>query len=246
MTDRSMDIIGHLEELRQRIIISALAILLATGIAFFFSGQILQFLLIPSGGLALKGFGLMDGFMIKWRIALYTGITVAFPIWAYQIYKFVSPGLLPNERKVVFPTLFGSLVLFALGSLFGYYLLTGMIRVLIQLYPPQVQYLPSADDYISFVTFFLLACGLAFQLPTILIILVQLHILSSSIMRKQRRIAYFALFAFAEIITPVSDPIVAPLTVMGPLVILYEFSIFAAMRIEAGRRREKTELNRTG
>ncbi len=241
-----MDIIGHLVELRQRILISALAILLATGIAFFFSGHILNILLIPSGGLELKGFGLMDGFLIKWRIALYTGITVAFPIWAYQIYRFVSPGLLPNERKVIFPSLFGSLLLFAIGSVFGYYLLTGMIRVLIQLYPPNVQYLPAADDYISFVTFFLLACGLAFQLPTILIILVQLHILTSTILRKQRRIAYFALFAFAEIITPVSDPIVAPLTVMGPLVILYEISIFFAMRIEAGRRRRESQLERMG
>jgi Sec-independent protein secretion pathway component TatC len=66
--------------------------------------------------------------------------------------------------------------------------------------------------------------------------------LNSNILRKQRRIAYFALFAFAEIITPVSDPIIAPLTVMGPLIILYEFSIFASMRIEAGRRRREAEL----
>lgn len=241
-----MDIIGHLEELRQRIIISALAILLATAIAFVFSGQVLSFLLIPSQGLHLNAFGLMDGFMIKWRIALYTGITVAFPIWAYQLYQFVSPGLLPNERRTIFPALFGSLILFALGSLFGYYLLWGMIRVLIQLFPPQVSYLPSADDYISFVTFFLLACGLAFQLPTVLIILVQLRILSVQIMRKQRKIAYFALFAFAEIITPVSDPIVAPLTVMLPLVILYEFSILWAARIEAGRRRREAQADRAG
>jgi sec-independent protein translocase protein TatC len=236
-----MDIIGHLEELRQRIIIAAVAILLATAVAFFFSGDILKFLLLPSGGLQLRAFGLLDGFMIKWRVALYTGVTVAFPVWAYQVYKYISPGLLPHERKVIFPTLFGSLGLFVLGSGFGFYLLWGMIRVLIQLFPSEVQYLPAADDYISFVTFFLLSCGLAFQLPTVLIVLVQLHILSSNILRKQRRIAYFALFAFAEIITPVSDPIVAPLTVMGPLVILYEFSIFAAMRIEAGRRKREAQ-----
>jgi sec-independent protein translocase protein TatC len=88
------------------------------------------------------------------------------------------------------------------------------------------------------VVYFLLSCGLAFQLPTVLIILVRLRILNSTILRKQRRIAYFALFAFAEIITPVSDPIVAPLTVMVPLVILYEFSILAAQRIEAGREKD--------
>ncbi len=237
-----MDIIGHLEELRQRIIISAVAILLATAVAFFVSDKILNILLLPSGGLELNSFGLMDGFMIKWRIALYAGITVAFPVWAYQIYGYVAPGLFDNERRVIFPMLFGSLLLFALGSVFGFYLLWGMIRVLIQLYPSQVTFLPSADDYISFVVFFLLACGLAFQLPTILIILVQLRILNTRILRKQRKIAYFILFVFAEIITPVADPIVAPLTVMGPLVVLYEFSILWASRIEAGRRKREAKL----
>ena len=118
-----------------------------------------------------------------------------------------------------------------------------MIRVLVELLPSQVQFLPSADDYINFVAFFLLACGLAFQLPTLLLILVQLRILSAATLRKQRRIAYFALFAFAEIITPVADPIVAPITVMVPLVILYEISVFFATRIEKRRKpKPSTEL----
>jgi sec-independent protein translocase protein TatC len=81
----------------------------------------------------------------------------------------------------------------------------------------------------------MLACGIAFQLPTVLVILVRLRLVTATILRKQRKIAYFILFAFAEIITPVADPIVAPLTVMIPLVILYEISIFAAIRIESGR-----------
>jgi sec-independent protein translocase protein TatC len=85
------------------------------------------------------------------------------------------------------------------------------------------------------VTFFLVACGVAFQLPVVLTILVQLRILSATILRKQRRIAYFALFVFAEIATPVTDPIIAPLVVMVPLVLLYEASILVAVRIEAGR-----------
>ncbi len=234
--EKNMSIIGHLEELRRRILISLAAILLAAIVAFIFSNQILGILLLPSGGLKLNAFSLLDGFFIKWQIALYTGIVVAFPVWAYQIYSFIRPGLYSNERKVMFPLLFGSLFLFALGAIFGFYLLWGMIRVLLQFFPPQVGLLPTADAYISFVVFFLLACGLAFQLPTILVGLVQLHILNTRLLRKQRRIAYFVLFAFAEIITPVSDPIVAPLTVMLPLVILYELSIFFGGRIEAGRK----------
>ncbi len=238
MRAKEMGLFDHLDELRTRIIYSGLAILLVTAVAFFFSDSILRLLLLPSGGLQLKAFSLMDGFMIKWHIAFYTGIVGAFPVWAYQLYSFVSPGLKENERKAIFSPLLIAFVLFILGALFGYYLLWGMIRVLKELFPVEVQFLPAADDYISFVVFFLLACGLAFQLPTLLIILVRLRILNSTILRKQRRIAYFALFAFAEIITPVSDPIVAPLTVMVPLVILYEISIIAARRIEAGREKD--------
>ncbi len=238
MAEKSMSLVGHLEELRQRVLISIAAILVVTIIAFLLSDRILALLLLPSGGLQLKAFGLMDGFLIKWRIALYTGITVAFPVWAYQLYLFIRPGLEDNESKVIFPALFGSMFLFLIGSLFGYYLLWGMIRVMIHLFPAQVEYLPSADDYISFVTFFLLACGLAFQLPVLLVILVQLRIFSASLLRRQRRIAYFILFVFAEIVTPVSDPIVAPLTVMLPLILLYELSIWLAVRIETRRRKE--------
>ncbi|HUH97097.1 MAG TPA: twin-arginine translocase subunit TatC [Anaerolineales bacterium] len=238
MHDKYMSFFDHLEELRMRILISGAAILLVTLVAFFFSDPLLKLLLLPSGGLQLKAFSLMDGFMIKWRIALYTGIVGAFPVWAYHVYRYVSPGLKDNERRAIFSPLIAAFILFVLGALFGYYLLWSMIRVLIDLFPSEVQFLPSADDYISFVIFFMLACGIAFQLPTVLVILVRLRIVNSTILRKQRRIAYFILFAFAEIITPVSDPIVAPLTVMVPLLVLYEISIFAAIRIESARERD--------
>ncbi len=236
-----MTIVEHVEELRMRILISVAAVLIVALVAFVFSDKILAFLLLPAGGMRLKAFSLLDGFFIKWRLAIYAGIVVAFPVWAYQAYRYVSPGLYEHERKTIFPLLFGAMILFLIGSAFGYYLLWGMIKVLIKFFPPQVDLLPTADDYISFVIFFMLACGVAFQLPTIIVVLVQLRILGSSLMRKQRRIAYFALFAFAEIITPISDPIVAPLTVMVPLVILYEFSIFLAIRIEAARKRQEIE-----
>jgi sec-independent protein translocase protein TatC len=238
--DKSLNVIDHLEELRRRIFVSLIAILMATASAFVFSDALLKVILLPSGGLQLNAFSLMDGFFIKWRLALYTGIVIAFPIWAYEIYAFVSPGLLDQEKRTLLPALAGAASLFLIGAVFGFYLLGGMIRVLVGMLPAPVQFLPSADDYINFVAFFLLACGLAFQLPTLLIALVQLRILSSGTLRQQRRLAYFALFAFAEIITPIADPIVAPLTVMVPLAILYEASIFFARQIE---KRRKSELS---
>ena len=228
-------LLDHLEELRRRIIISALAIVVAAAGCFFLSDWILTILLLPSGGLRLRAFGLMDGFMIKLRLALYAGIVVAFPVWAHQILRFVGPGLLPEEKRRVTPFLVMAVVLFSAGTVFGYYLLGMMIKVLVQLFPPRIEYLPSAEDYLSFVAFFLLACGIAFELPCMLLLLVRLRVLNSRLLRRHRRVAWFLLFAFAEIITPVTDPIVAPLTVMAPLVLLYEASVLIARRMEARR-----------
>jgi sec-independent protein translocase protein TatC len=234
-----MSLEEHLEELRRRLIISIVAILVTTTALFFVSDTLLKVLLTPSGGLQLKAFSLTDGFLIKFRIALYGGILLAFPAWAYHVIRYISPGLLENERRIIFPALAFSLGLFALGVAFGYAMLSGMIHALLQFFPKEVDLLPSADDYISLVLFFLLAAGAAFQLPTIIIVLVQLKLLNSTFLRKQRRYAYFILFAFAEIITPVSDPIVAPMIVMVPLVLLYELSIILARRIEGRRRKEE-------
>ncbi len=234
-----MTLTEHLEELRSRLIIAVVAILITTTAVFFISDHILNILVAPSGGLQLKAFNITDGFMIKARIALYGGIVLAFPVWAFEIIRYISPGLLDSERRVIFPALAFSLLLFIAGVAFGYVMLAGMIHALVQFFPSNVDLLPNADEYISFVLFFLLAAGTAFQLPTIIIVLVQLRIVNTTFLRKQRKYTYFALFAFSEIITPVSDPIVAPMIVMVPLVLLYELSIFLGRRIENKRARDE-------
>jgi sec-independent protein translocase protein TatC len=220
VTLNSSRLLDHLEELRRRILVSVLAVAAATAGCFFFADQILTILLLPSGGLQLRAFGLMDGFMIKVRLALYAGIVVAFPVWAWHAARFVGPGLLREERRRIAPFFAASLLLFAAGTVFGYSLLTDMIKVLVGLFPPRIEYLPSAADYLSFVAFFLLACGIAFQLPCMLVVLVSLRVVRARTLRRQRRVA---------------DPIVAPLTVMAPLLVLYEASVFIAGRMEARR-----------
>ncbi len=235
MSKQEMSLLDHLEELRWRILWSLVAILGITIVALFFSDNILDILLLPSGGLRLKAFNIMDGFMIKFHISIYIGIAAAFPIWAFQLYRFFSPALLDHERRLILPTLTFSSILFALGVAFGYYMLKEIITVLIAIFPTQVDFLPAAQEYISFVLFFLLTCGLLFQLPILLTILIYLRVLSTEILQKQRRIAYFLLFVIAELVTPVADPILAPMIVMGPLVILYEISILVGKRIERQR-----------
>lgn len=225
----------HVLELRSRLVISFIAIIVAVAITFVFADNLIALLKQPSGNITLNVFNILDSFFIKWRVALFGGLALSSPIWLYQIVAFVSPGLTQRERRVILPLIIVACFLFVLGVAFGYYLLYGMIQVLTQLFGSQLNYLPSASDYISFVTFFLLATGISFEMPVVLYALVQLGILSTDTMRRQRKFFYFGMFVFAEIVTPVADPIVAPMTIMLPLVLLYEITILFA-RIGEKRR----------
>ncbi len=244
--DTVMPLTAHLEELRSRLIISIAAVLVTTVLAFILSDQLIALLKVPAGNITLHVFSPMDGFFVKWRIALFGGMALASPIWVYELVAFVAPGLTEGEKRVIMPVVLAGFVLFALGVTFGYYLLFGMINVLIALFGPQLDYFPSADAYLSFVLFFLLSTGIAFEMPVLLYALVRLHIISTDLLRKQRRYFYFAMFVFAEIITPVSDPIIAPLTITVPLVLLYELTLFIARAGERQRDRAVIDQKPTG
>jgi len=236
-----MTLIEHIEELRTRIIRSAAVILVTATICYFFSDQILRLLKEPAGqGFQINAFSPMDGFVIKWKVALYGGVVLASPVWAYELLAFIAPGLTPRERRFIFPMLIAMAVLFLLGTAFGYVMLSGMVRVLVSMFGSEIQYLPNAQQYISFVVFFMLACGLAFEMPVAVLALVKVGILKPDTLKRQRRIAYFVLFVIAELVTPVADPFVAPMIVMAPLVILYEGAIFATRFVTPAKERTVT------
>jgi sec-independent protein translocase protein TatC len=233
MSGADMTFLRHVEELRGRIIVSILAVLAVGCACFAFADPLLGILLQPSGGLQLRAFSIMDGLFIKVRLALAAGIALSFPVWAFEGIAFVLPALTRGERRSLAGMLVSAVVLFAAGTVFGYYILGMMIKVLLGLFPAHVEYLPSASDYISFVLFFLLACGIAFELPVLMVMLVRTRVLSAGTLRRHRRTAWFVLFALAELITPVTDPIVAPAVVFVPLLLLYEAGLLAAGRMEA-------------
>ncbi len=226
--EKRMGILEHIEELRSRLIISLVAILVTSALAYVFSDTIIAILTRPAGGLKLVAFSPMDGFMIRFRVALYGGLALAAPVWIYQVVRYLEPGLLPNEKRYILPGVAGAVVLFLIGNVFGYFMLDNMLTVMFAMFGQDLQYLPSADQYISFVVYFLVAIGISFELPIVLLILVKLGLLKVEMLRKQRRIAYFILFVFAELITPVSDPFIAPMIVMVPMVVLFELALFLA------------------
>ena len=231
--EKRMGVIEHMEELRTRLIISLIAILVTTVLAYFFSDTILNVLTRPAGGLKLIAFSPMDGFMIRFRIALYGGVAMAAPVWIYQLVRYLEPGLLPNEKRFIVPGVAGAVLLFFLGNAFGYLMLSNMLTVMFSFFGSDLQYMPSADQYISFIVYFLLAIGISFELPVVILILMKLGLITPEFLRKQRRTAYFILFMFAELITPVADPIVAPMVVMVPMLLLFELALFLSRFIVA-------------
>ncbi len=218
----------HLEELRHRLLIALGAILVTTTLAYFFSDAIIFVLRAPAGDIRLTAFSPLDGFVIRFRVALYGGIALAAPVWIYQVLRFIEPGLLPHEKKWIIPGVAAMVGLFLLGNAFGYVMLHNMMGVLFTMFGSELNYLPSADQYIAFVVYFLVATGIAFEMPIILLILIKLGLVKPEWLRKQRKVAWFIMFVFAELITPVADPIVAPTVVMIPMILLFELALFVS------------------
>jgi sec-independent protein translocase protein TatC len=222
-----MVLIEHLEEVRSRLIISIAAVLATTVLAYVFSDAILALLRAPAGSIKLIGLSPMDGFMIRFRVALYGGLILAAPIWIFQVLRFLEPALLPKEKRLIIPGVVAAVALFVVGNIFGYLMLQKMMGVFLGMFGSSLEYMPTADNYISFITYFLIIMGAAFELPIILLAMVKLGLVSPQFLRRQRRIVYFGIFVLAELITPAVDPIVAPLVVMSPMIALFEVALFA-------------------
>jgi sec-independent protein translocase protein TatC len=232
--EKRMGVLDHLDELRSRLIIALIAILVTTSLAYIFSDTILNLLRAPAGGMALKAFSPLDGFMIRFRVALYGGIFLAAPVWIFQVMRYLEPALLPREKRFLFPGTLAVVVLFLAGNVFGYLILLNMFGAITGMFgtpgESPIEYFPGADPYISFVTYFMLATGLGFELPIVIFVLIKLGIVSPESLRKQRKVVWFVIFVIAELITPVADPIVAPTLVMIPMILLFEIALFFSRR----------------
>ena len=199
-----MSLLEHLEELRSRIIVVALAILVA-GVAGFFLADPLITLLrqpLPEGGAELIQLTIGEAFGVRIQLALMTGVALAMPIILYQVWAFVTPGLTRGERRLIWPLLIVAVILFAAGLLLGYLLIPVAINFLLDFSLPGVEPMLGLSDYVGFITTLMLAFGLALEFPVILYLLARIGILSYAFLARRRREAVLVIALFAVVITP--------------------------------------------
>jgi sec-independent protein translocase protein TatC len=227
-----MTVIEHLEELRYRLIVSIFAILVGAIIAYFLYPRIIDILKAPLdkagriGDVTVSDLyvaGLTTAFVFRMKVSAFAGLIFALPVTLYQLWRFITPGLERRERRYSFPFVVSALVLFAFGGLVAFYLMPAGIRFLLGFVPP-AKPLIHLNEYLNFVMLMVIAFGISFEFPLVLVFLGAAGILSSQQLRSKRRVAVFAAFVVGAVATPSADPLSQTLLAL-PLYILYEVAI---------------------
>jgi sec-independent protein translocase protein TatC len=235
-----MPFLEHLEELRWRLIKSALAIVAMAVVAFVFAEEIYHFITAPLGDIKLHYTDITGSFGAYMRIAIYAGIVGALPIILYQIWKFVAPGLYAKEKKVILTLVFISTLLFLIGASFCFYLvLPFAIKFLVGYGEGEMIPIITITSYISFAGMMLLAFGLSFELPVVGYFFGRIGLLSAKTLQKARPYSIVIILLVAGILTPTPD-VFSQLLLAVPLYFLYELTIIIVKM--TGRKRENREL----
>ena len=223
-----LTLIEHLDELRTRLIIAALAFAVGFGLCFWQNHEVFDLLNapLPDGRKPLT-FGVTEPFLTTMTISAYAGFALALPVILYQLYAFVLPAFSPRERRVALPILLMVPVLFFGGVAFGYFVvLDRAVDFLLSFNQSEFNIQVRARDYYSFVAMMLLAMGLVFQVPMAILAVTRLGIVTPAQLRAWRRYAYFVCVVVAALL-PTVDPVSMVLETV-PLIVLFELSIVLA------------------
>ncbi|EKU49733.1 twin-arginine translocase subunit TatC [Brevibacterium casei] len=204
---------GHLVELRNRFVIAAIAIVLGAVGGWFLYDPVLDILQEPirtindtSGRVAQINFaGVASAFDMKIKLSLFIGLFISCPVWLYQVWAYIVPGLTSKEKRYSFGFLGAAVPLFLAGSAMAFFALPNAVKALTSFTPEGATNIIPAQDYLTFVMIIIVVFGIAFVLPVLMVGLNMLGILSATRIRKSWRIIVMIVFIFAAIATPTPD-----------------------------------------
>ncbi len=223
-----MPLVEHLAELRRRIIISAVAVTVGAVVAFVFYNRILEFLIGPyediTGRSELLITDPLEGFTTRLKIAAFGGLALASPLVLWQVWRFITPGLHKKEKRYAIPFIVASLFLFALGTAVAMLTFRQALRFLIGVGGENLEAFFTPSKYLNLIVLMMIAFGIAFEFPIVLVFLQMAGVVTSRRLRKWRRPALVVIVAVAAVITPSQDPY-SLFAMAGPMYLFYEGSI---------------------
>jgi sec-independent protein translocase protein TatC len=250
--DGSMTLFEHLKELRYRLVVASLAIVVGTIVAFVFNRFLFDLLIDPytraieiakqtrpnlQADLVIQG--ATAPFTVSLKISLLAGLIMSAPVWLYQIWAFIVPGLLAKEKKWTLIVVGAATPLFLAGVALGYYVLPKGIAVLINFTPDAgIANLQDLGDFLSFMTRLMVVFGLAFEVPLFILMLNVAGVLPAKTLSKYRSYIIFGLFVFAAVATPTPDAITM-LLLATPMVILVIAAEVIAHALDRNKARKK-------
>jgi len=231
-----MTLVEHLTELRRRLVISVIAIAVGAVIGFLLYNHILHLLAhpyavatrgrknCPPRGCDLVVTDPLAPFIVRLKVSTYSGLVIALPIVLWQVWRFITPGLNPKEKKYAIPFVISSIVLFLMGAAVAWLTFPKALNFLVTIGGSDLGTFFTADKYLTFISLMIIAFGLSFEFPVVLVFLMLARVLKTSTLRKYRRHAIVGITAFAAVITPSQDPY-SLFFMAAPMYLFYEGSI---------------------
>jgi sec-independent protein translocase protein TatC len=250
-----MPLIEHIRELRSRLIRSVIAIVLGTIAGWYLYEPIIEALVEPVCQPGIRGVGegrcgaliitgVVGPFSLHIKVAIFAGIAIAAPIWLYQFWAFLAPGLHRHEKKWAYAVAAAGVPLFALGATLAYLILPNAVKFLLGMTPDEVSNQLPLNDYLNFVLRLLFVFGVSFELPLIIVMANLAGIVTAAKVRKVWRGMVFGIAVFAAVATPTGDP-GTMLALMTPMSVLYLLAIGITTMIDRGRaKRARAEQQR--